>query len=184
MLKRSAGLILTCVGLSAACGGSNNEPDTAADLSAEAEWEASAEPATESPAPTQSVRDENSTQVVVDPSLAEKCGLKEVKLYFPFDSAEVKGNGDENVRSMADCLTSGNLRGKELVLVGHTDPRGTDEYNKALGKSRADSIADLLLAAGMPKDKLVVRSEGEQSASNDQDDWPSDRRVDVGLVVD
>ncbi len=183
MLKRSA-LILTCVGLSTACGGSNNEPNTAADLSAEAEWEASAEPKTEVPAPTPSVRDENSTQVVVDRSLMEKCGLKEAKLYFPFDSAEVKGNGDENVRSMADCLTSGNLRGKELVLVGHTDPRGTDEYNKALGKSRADSIAELLVAAGMPKDKLVVKSEGEQSASNDQDDWPRDRRVEVAVVAD
>jgi peptidoglycan-associated lipoprotein len=68
--------------------------------------------------------------------------------------------------------------------VGHTDPRGTAEYNKELGKSRAESIADLLITAGMPKEKLVIKSAGEMTASADQDEWPSDRRVEIALMSD
>lgn len=182
MLKQSVVLMFTCCGVLAACGGSNNEANTAADVSAEAEWQASPEAESTAMAPT--TRDENATQVTVDRALMEQCGLKEAKLYFPFDSAEVKGDGDTHVRSMADCLTTGNLQGKQLLVVGHTDPRGTAEYNQALGKSRADTVAELLMAAGMPKDKLAVKSAGEQSASDDQDEWPLDRRVEVMLVTD
>lgn len=186
MVARTAGLILTCMGVVAACGGSNNEANSPDDAnlpvtaSAEAEFEASAEPEAYSPA----APNEDDTQLTVDRSLMESCGLKEAQLYFPYDSAEVKGNGDERVKMMADCLVSGNLKGKELVLVGYTDPRGTAEYNQELGKSRAESIADLLIGAGMPKDKLVVKSAGEREASTDKNEWPTDRRVEIALVSD
>ena len=184
MLKTSTLPMLTFTLLSAACGGSNHEANSAADVSADAELQATVEPGTEALAPTPISADPNSTQVTFDTVLMERCGLTEVKLYFPYDSAEVKGNGDERVRSMADCLVSGNLKGKELVLVGFTDPRGPAEYNKELGKSRAESIAELLVTAGMPKEKLVIKSAGERTASEDQEDWPSDRRVEIALLSD
>jgi len=180
MHKSSPIVTFTCLCLAAACGGSNNEPDTAANVAAEREFEASAEPEAHLATPP----DPNSTQLTVDRELMEQCGLKEAKLYFPYDSAEVKGNGDERVRSMADCVVSGNLRGKELVLVGHTDPRGTEEYNKELGKSRAETVADVLISAGIPRDKLVIRSAGESAASSDKDEWPTDRRVEVAIVTE
>lgn len=180
MLKQSTFVMLTCLSVSAACGGSNEAPNTPVEATAEAEFEATAEPEKYSP----NAPDPNSTQLTIDAALMERCGLQEAKIYFPYDSAEVKGGGDERVRSMANCLVSGNLRGKELVLVGHTDPRGTEEYNKELGKSRAEAIADLLIAEGLPKDKVVIRSAGESGASEDQADWPSDRRVAVAVVAD
>jgi peptidoglycan-associated lipoprotein len=184
MLKQSACVMFTCVGLSAVglavgCGGSSTEPATAADVAEEREFEASAEPEALT-APL----DPNATQVTVDAALMERCGIKDAKIYFPYDSAEVKGNGDDRVRSMADCLVSGNLKGKELVVVGHTDPQGSAEYNKELGKSRAEAIADLLIAEGLPKEKVVIRSAGESAASEDKDEWPSDRRVALAVIAD
>lgn len=180
MLKQNVVVMLTCFGVVTACGGSANEPHTPAEASEEREFEASAEPEAHLASPI----DPNSTQVTVDAALMERCGIKEAKIYFPYDSTEVKGNGDEYVRSMADCLVSGNLKGKELVLVGHTDPRGTAEYNKELGKSRAEAIADMLIGAGVPKDKVVIKSAGESAASDDKDEWPSDRRVAVAVIAD
>ncbi len=185
MLKQcSSVLTLTVCVFSSACGGSTVEANTAADVSAEGPIQSSAEPGTEALKPVPFVPDPNSTQVTFDTALTQQCGLQEAKLYFPYGSTEVKGNGDERVRAMADCLISGNLKGKEVVLVGHTDPRGSDEFNKELGKSRAETIADLLVDAGMPKDKLVIRSAGESGASAEADEWPSDRRVQIALVVD
>lgn len=186
MLKYSAVSMLTCCALAAACSGSNHEARSAADVSAEGSAEGyvdpSVEPGTEALAPAPISADPNSTQVTLDSALVERCGIRQAKIYFPYDSAQVQGNSDARVRSMADCLVSGNLRGKELLLVGHTDPRGSQEYNEELGKSRAQAIAELLIAAGLPKDKVVVKSEGESDASGDQDEWPRDRRVEVALV--
>lgn len=178
MMKQSTALVLTCV-FAAACGGSNNEAQSAADVS-DAEFEA----ALNTPPSKTNVADQNATQLTVDTALMKECGLTEAKLYFPYDSAEVKGDGSNQVQPMADCLVSGNLRDREVVVVGHTDPRGTAEYNEELGKSRAEAIADLLIAAGVPREKLTVRSAGERAASDDQDSWPWDRRVEVAIVTE
>lgn len=179
----SLGLVFG-LAVATACGGSNNEANSAAEVSAKGEYQATIEPGTEAIAPNPPAPDPNSTQVTFDAALMERCGLKEAKVYFPYASAQVSENQDDRVRAMADCLISGNLKGKELVVVGHTDPRGSDEYNKELGKSRAESIADLFIDAGLPKEKLIVKSAGESGASSEQEDWPSDRRVQVAVVAD
>lgn len=181
-IKQTALVVLSLGAACAACGSSNQEANSPDQFSAEADMQASADVNT-TPAPATDTTNDNSTRVTVDRTLMEQCGLKEAQLYFPYDSADVKGNGDDRVRAMADCLTSGNLKGKQLQLVGHADPRGTEEYNKELGKSRAQTIADLLTAAGVPQDKLVIQSKGESAASDDQDNWPYDRRVEVSVVT-
>ena len=54
------------------------------------------------------------------------------------------------------------------MLVGHTDSRGTDEYNLDLGQRRADTVRDLLVEYGVSADRLGTKSEGESNpiASN------------------
>lgn len=181
-IRQAAFLVLSLGVVSVGCGSSNQEANSPDEFSAEADMQASADVDNTMPAADTGAANDNATRVTVDQTLVEQCGLKEAQLYFPYDSADVKGNGDDRVRAMADCLTSGNLKGKQLQLVGHADPRGTEEYNKELGKSRAQTIADLLSAAGVPQDKLVVQSKGESAASDDQDNWPYDRRVEISVV--
>lgn len=73
--------------------------------------------------------------------------------------------------------------GRKVELVGHTDPRGDDEYNRQLGRSRADSVRDFLQSKGVAEDKLVMRSMGEHAtAQDDPSAWPLDRRVDIRLL--
>jgi len=103
---------------------------------------------------------------------------------FAFDSATLS-SGDQHVLvEVAQCMTKGPLTGKALKLTGHTDPRGTEEYNLALGNRRASSVMRFLERQGMASGKLNETSRGSQDASgSDEAGWQKDRRVDVDLAM-
>ena len=121
------------------------------------------------------------TGVYIDPKIAQACGLQQPDTFFAFDSAELGAQSRETLESVATCLSKGALKGQEVVLVGHTDPQGTDEYNQQLGKTRADSVAEFLKDKGVEKARIDTESEGEEEASGDAAQWPRDRRVDIML---
>lgn len=183
MNKMYCAVIAAVLTGAAACGGNDKpaeSPYAEFSGSAEADAEMTAQPVSN---PAKRGGD-NDTEVYIDRPLSDACGLSNVKVYFPFDSAEVKDEGEDDLKPLADCLTNGKLSGRALRIVGYADPRGTEEYNQELGKSRADSIADLLQNAGIPENKLETKSEGESEASDDPNAWPRDRRVELYLVED
>jgi len=121
--------------------------------------------------------------VYLDPELARICGVAAPRAFFEFDSTMVEGADNSGLTALATCVTTGPLKDRKLELVGHADPRGTDEYNKQLGKSRADSVMDFLTTESVPAERITTRSEGEQGAdATNADEWPYDRRVDIRLV--
>ena len=66
-----------------------------------------------------------------------------------------------------------------MHLIGRTDPRGTEEYNLALGDRRAQSAQKYLGSLG-PNAKLTHSSMGEEQATGtDETGWARDRRVDL-----
>ncbi|MEM8661492.1 MAG: OmpA family protein, partial [Pseudomonadota bacterium] len=91
-----------------------------------------------------------------------------------FISAESATILDEIAAAMAEypSLT--------VEMQGHTDPRASDEYNRALGERRALSARDYLLQRGIEPERMRIRSFGEtQTISNSPDivDYARDRRV-------
>jgi outer membrane protein OmpA-like peptidoglycan-associated protein len=76
------------------------------------------------------------TIVDFDPSLVKNCGITTTETYFKYDSAKLNESGERMVDGIAECVTDGPLKGAELVVVGSTDPQGTDQYNERLGMSR------------------------------------------------
>lgn len=121
------------------------------------------------------------TAVQVDVSLAELCGLTAQETYFEFDSATLSERGEERLNKLAKCMQEKIPADRNLMLVGHADPRGSDEYNKKLGRSRADSVADYLVAQGIDKNRLQVKSMGE---AGDRDiPYAEQRRVDITLAT-
>jgi len=123
------------------------------------------------------------SSVYIDPKIATLCGMTQPKAYFEFDSAVVEEADDRSLSTLAQCATTGPLKGRKLDLIGHTDPRGTDEYNAKLGKSRSQAIADHLTKEGMEASTMSVKSEGEQGADpTSPEEWPYDRRVDIKLA--
>jgi peptidoglycan-associated lipoprotein len=75
--------------------------------------------------------------------------------------------------------------GKNLVLVGHCDWRGTAEYNLGLGENRSNSVKRYLVSLGADASRLETLSKGSTEAkqSGGEADWAKDRRVDFIQLV-
>lgn len=146
--------------------------------------EESSQPDTQ-PAAT-NTRSSSMSGVYLDPELARLCGITSAAptAFFEFDSAKIDSTDNSGLLAVATCVSTGPLKGRQIQFVGHTDPRGTDDHNTQLGKSRADSVMQFLAnKGGVPADRMTTRSEGEKGADpTDSDGWPYDRRVEIRLV--
>ena len=80
-------------------------------------------------------------------------------VYFGFDRAEIQPGDADKVNAVAEAL-SGSPQNKVLV-EGHCDERGTEEYNRALGERRALSIRDSLVERGVSADRIRTMTLGE-----------------------
>ncbi len=69
-----------------------------------------------------------------------------------------------------------------LKVTGHTDERGTADYNLALGERRANTVATFLAAAGVNPEQMQVVSYGEEkplAMGGDEASWSQNRRVEL-----
>jgi len=128
-----------------------------------------------------------SPHVGVSEDLAKQCSLQlanaEKAPKFGFDDSELLPEDRSVLQQIADCLIQGPLKGRTVQLVGHTDPRGTDEYNLGLGTRRAETVRSYLQRLGVPSHRLSPTTRGELDASGTDDaTWQRDRRVDLQLV--
>jgi outer membrane protein OmpA-like peptidoglycan-associated protein len=72
----------------------------------------------------------------------------------------------------------------KVVVSGFADPRGSEKYNDALSRRRAEAVAEVLADAGVAKDHLVVEGHGKGEATSmegDVDGYAFDRKVTVRL---
>ncbi len=84
--------------------------------------------------------------------------------YFDYDKYDIRTDAAETLRSNSSSLKdllSTYPEGKVLI-EGHCDERGTNEYNLALGDRRASSARDFLVNTGVPATKLSTVSYGEE----------------------
>ena len=102
--------------------------------------------------------------------------------FFEFDSSKVGADDRPTMQLLADCMKSGPLAGKNIELVGRTDPRGTAEYNEQLGKDRAERVKAYLVSQGIEDARITTTSLGKTDASPMPKDWPGDRRVEIRLA--
>jgi len=102
------------------------------------------------------------------------CQLEAV--YFDYDSATLEGSARDQLGRLASCIRQRNIAA--IHLTGLTDPRGTEEYNLALGDRRASSAESYLKSLGITA-RITHSSLGEEMASDDESAWSRDRRVDV-----
>ena len=123
----------------------------------------------------------NSVEVFIDPTLEDACGIESPKLYFDVDSAEVMNKGDRMMKMLASCLNDHPLEGDPVEITGYADPRGPETYNRALGLERANAVAEVLIDAGVESERIDTYSWGEAKASDEPEDWSTDRKVVVKL---
>jgi peptidoglycan-associated lipoprotein len=101
-------------------------------------------------------------------------------VYFDFDSSEIKGDGTDIVAAHAKYLAANH--GARVRLEGHTDERGSREYNIGLGERRAQSVRRALLLQGAADAQISTVSYGEERpavAGHDETAWAKNRRVEI-----
>lgn len=99
-------------------------------------------------------------------------------IYFDFDSWLLTPQAREILTRNAEWLRRN--PGKTVILEGHTDERGSDAYNLALGEKRAMSARNYLVTLGIEASRLEVISFGEEKPAaegHDESAWSRNRRV-------
>ena len=100
------------------------------------------------------------------------------KIYFEFDSTAVDAPSRQVVEAHSQFLIEN--PDVNVVLEGHADERGTREYNLALGESRANSVAEIMIAYGVAPGRIQTISYGEErpaALGSDESAWQLNRRV-------
>ncbi|MCB0358406.1 MAG: peptidoglycan-associated lipoprotein Pal [Bdellovibrionales bacterium] len=97
---------------------------------------------------------------------------------FAFDSSELNGGAQSTLRDNGQWLMDN--PGKRVVIEGHCDERGTNEYNMALGERRARSVYQFLRSLGVQSEQLSTISYGEElplDPRSNEAAWAKNRRA-------
>lgn len=105
-------------------------------------------------------------------------------ILFDFDSAELRASAQANLRDLAESLQD--FEGSEVLIVGHTDSQGSEDYNLRLSERRANSATEYLIEQGIRPSRVSTQGKGETEpvASNDTEDGrQQNRRVEVAIFA-
>ncbi len=131
-------------------------------------------PVTEEPAPPPQPPVEEPVVKVEEPEI--KLDLQTI--YFDFDKYNIKPSEREVLIKNAEQLMA--YPTVRILIEGHCDERGTNEYNMALGERRARSARDFLINYGIAGDRIDIISYGEErpvDPRHNEEAWAKNRRA-------
>lgn len=106
--------------------------------------------------------------------------LSQRVIYFDFDASTLSDEGMRLIRSHGEFLAANPQR--RMLIEGHTDERGSREYNLALGERRAESVRQALLLNGASSAQLSTVSFGEENPAvigSSEAAWAQNRRAEL-----
>jgi peptidoglycan-associated lipoprotein len=109
--------------------------------------------------------------------------LRNVSVFFEFDSATLSKEAQEKLSTVADIL----VKHPELTvrIEGNADERGSEQYNLALGQRRADAGRKYLGNLGVKQEQVTAISFGAErpkATGHDEEAWKQNRRDDVNAA--
>jgi peptidoglycan-associated lipoprotein len=131
-------------------------------------------------APTTTTTPTTTTPITVNPLKDPKNILSTRIIYFDFDSNVVKDEYRAMLQAHAKYMTEN--RAASLRIEGHTDERGSREYNIALGNRRAESVKKILVVLGVQEGRIEIISFGEEKpveGGHDEASWAKNRRAEL-----
>ncbi|GAB6886518.1 hypothetical protein JCM13304A_00160 [Desulfothermus okinawensis JCM 13304] len=110
---------------------------------------------------------------------------KELKrmIHFAFDSYELNSEAKDILKKKAEVLLK--YPSIKLIIEGHCDERGTEEYNLALGERRARAAYEYLILLGIEADRLSIVSYGEErplDPRHNEEAWAKNRRDEFKII--
>jgi peptidoglycan-associated lipoprotein len=115
---------------------------------------------------------------------SEASALETRVFYFDTDASNLKPEAEGALMAHAKLLTKVGVA--RVQLTGHTDERGTQDYNLALGERRANAVARYFSAAGVKAEQINVVSYGKERPVADGSNeaaWQQNRRVELDYTV-
>jgi peptidoglycan-associated lipoprotein len=103
-------------------------------------------------------------------------GLGDV--FYDFDKSELNKDAVEQLKANANWIAASKT--KVVIIEGHCDERGTNEYNLALGDRRAKNVRNYIMNLGIAPDRLKTVSYGEEkpyAVGSTEEAWAQNRRV-------
>ncbi|MFW5997494.1 MAG: peptidoglycan-associated lipoprotein Pal [Desulfovermiculus sp.] len=105
------------------------------------------------------------------------------RIHFAFDSYELRSEARQTLKEKAEIMDANSK--VDLVIEGHCDQRGTDEYNLALGERRARAAYEFLVLLGIDPDRMNIISYGEERPLDPEDNeqaWAKNRRCEFRVA--
>jgi peptidoglycan-associated lipoprotein len=103
-------------------------------------------------------------------------------VYFDYDKSDIRSDARATLKTASTLLNEGGIN---IVIEGHCDNRGTEEYNLALGERRAASVRRYLANLGVQMGQMTIVSYGELrpvAEGNTEAAWALNRRAEFALA--
>lgn len=105
-------------------------------------------------------------------------------VHFDYDSSVVKSSEQANLQAVATHMKGNPTVG--LLVEGHCDERGTEDYNNSLGERRATALREALINLGVDSSHVVTRSFGEYkpvATGQDESAYSQNRRGEFVILL-
>ena len=152
------------------------------------------------PPPTPQAQEQPRVEKVEEPAIKEpvlteeeifqKKTLEEINqekplgmIFFDYDRYEIRSDAVPVLEANAQWLK--NHPTVKILIEGHCDERGTEEYNLALGEKRAKSTMDYLISLGISPDRMKIISYGKSQPldpGHDETAWAKNRRAQFLII--
>ena len=126
------------------------------------------------PAPRALTEDEIFAKATVDE--LNKQGIL-ADAFFALDSVELNPESRGTIQKNAEYMKR--RMSTKIMVEGHADSRGTNEYNLALAERRAGAVRDYLVSLGIAADRITIVSKGEEApfcTEESESCWQQNRR--------
>jgi peptidoglycan-associated lipoprotein len=130
------------------------------------------------PAPTPAPTPPSEEEVFKNKTLEQLNAEKPLgDVFFALDSTDLTAEARGALAKDVDWMKK--WTSTKVMVEGHADSRGTNEYNLALGERRADAVRNYLVSLGIPTDRMTIVSKGEEQpfcSEESETCWQQNRR--------
>ncbi|MBK7703356.1 MAG: OmpA family protein [bacterium] len=105
-------------------------------------------------------------------------------ILFDYDSSALKTASQDQLTEVADVLSR--YPDTDILVLGHTDSTGSDDYNQSLSERRASAVRGFLMGAGVASSRITARGYGETAPVADngsESGRAQNRRVELNVQV-
>lgn len=103
-----------------------------------------------------------------------------MQVNFDFNSDAISSSSEQTMNNLAQAMQAPQLASRQFRIVGHTDAKGTADYNQRLSERRAASVKRALVRNGVPAERLETDGRGKSDLLNrDNPNAAENRRVEI-----